>query len=166
MTPEKGESELGLRRDAKYAPVSGCVQSTSARTKQLINGKDVASSESTMFEGGVDRIADRLREAVGEHKVTVDEDGVAVVTNTGSGLKAANEHEISWDHVLPTYVQNSDDESDANEQGEKPGAKKIGISPGRIGKNGKSPDKQGKNAKPPGTNTATVARKSGKASRC
>ena len=118
-----------------------------------------------MVEGGVDRIADRLREAVGEHKVTVDEDGVAVVTNTGSGLNAANEHEISWDRVLPLMV-NSDDESDADEQGEKPGAKKSGLSPGGIGKNGKSPDKQGNNGRSPGKNLGIVPRKSGKASRC
>ena len=161
---EDGESELGLNRDAKFTPVSGCVLGTQARAKQIINGKDVASSESVMSEDGVDRTAARLREALGEHKVTVDDNGLVGVTTTGSGLKAANDHEICWDSLLPTHVQDSDDENDAGEQEEKSPGKKCKKD--KNAKKTESPGKKGKNAKSPGKNPATVARKFGKASRC
>ena len=99
-----------------------------------------------MLEGEVDRIAGRLRNGVGEHKVTVGEGGVTVVTKTGSGLKEATEDDIDWDEVLPTYVHDGD-------EGDTPAAKKNGKTPEKKGKNGKSLDK----------NLGTTPRKLGKA---
>ena len=94
----------------------------------------------------------------------MDDNGLVGVTTTGSGLKAANDHEICWDSLLPFHAQDSDDENDAGEQEEE--------SPGKKGKednNAKkteSPGNNGKNAKSPGKNSVTVAPKFGKASRC
>ena len=115
-----------------------------------------------IYEDGVARTAERLREAMGEHKVTLDgETGLVKVTTTGSGLKAASDHDSCWTDLLPTFSfdeSDKDENSDGGEQGEQPGANNKNVKNVK-----KTKTKQEKKAKSPGKNIVTVARK---ASQC
>ena len=80
-----GETALGLFRDAKFAPVSGCIVGTVATTKRIVKETELANSKTAVLGDEVGEMYSRLSATIGSVSIAVDSQGVVDCTATGSG---------------------------------------------------------------------------------
>ena len=108
LKPHEGEVELGIFRDAKFVPSSGCIIGVDYRKTALVLSKELASSKTAVSDNEVDDTYDRFSSAIGTTNVEVDDNGVVTRTSTGSGLQATSEGDKSWDSCLPCAMEVED----------------------------------------------------------
>ena len=104
LEPHEGESELGLFRDAKYTPCSGCIIGTTKRAKTLEQTTTLSCSLDDVGKTDSMDMMKKLLASAGEARVDVSEAGVVNVVSLGAGGTSVDKDQDGWDDILPSFA--------------------------------------------------------------